>query len=128
MNRSDIESFVGLPYEADTFDCADLAIDIQDKLFGKTVVLPGRRQRVNAPAAAINRYAQALAKPIPQEELRDGDVVVIQGEPMHIGTIFFISGMAWVLHTTTTLGHSILHRLADLRGYGMRVEGYYQWN
>ncbi|MGI4849031.1 MAG: hypothetical protein ACRYGK_12970 [Janthinobacterium lividum] len=128
MNIADIERFVGLPYEVDTLDCADLAMLVQAELFGKHIAMPGRRQRQAAGEATINRYSGELAMPIDKADLRDGDVVVMHGEPKHIGTVFLLSGVAWVLHTTCELGHSLLQRLSDLPAYGLRIEGFYRWN
>lgn len=127
MLASQIERYIGLPYDEETLDCADLAVLIQRELFGKHIELPGRRQRMNAPAAAINRYSGELATRIERDELRDGDVIVFKADTLHIGTVFFLSGRAWVLHTTTTGGYSLLQPLSDLPGYGLRIEVYYRW-
>ena len=127
MLASQIEPFIGLPYDEAELDCADLAVLIQRSLFGKEINLPGRRQRLNAPAAAINRYSGELARRIEPEELQDGDVIVFADGALHIGTVFFLSGKAWVLHTTTTGGYSLLQPLSDLPGYGLRTEGFYRW-
>ena len=53
MLASQIERYIGLPYDEAELDCADLAVLIQRELFGKEISLPGRRQRMNAPAASI---------------------------------------------------------------------------
>lgn len=127
MLASQIEPFIGLPYDEAELDCADLAVLIQRELFGKEVSLPGRRQRMNAPAASINRYSSELAVPIERDELQDGDVIVFRDGTLHIGTVFLLSGRAWVLHTTMTGGYSLLQPLSDLPGYGLRTEGYYRW-
>lgn len=127
MFASQIERYVGLPYDEAELDCADLAVMIQRELFNKEISLPGRRQRMNAPAASINRYSGELATRIEREQLRDGDVIVFKDGTLHIGTVFLLSGKAWVLHTTTTGGYSLLQPLSDLPGYGLRIEGYYRW-
>lgn len=127
MLASQIERYIGLPYDEAELDCADLAVLIQRELFGKEISLPGRRLRMNAPAASINRYSGELATRIARDELRDGDVIVFKDGTLHIGTVFLLSGKAWVLHTTTTGGYSLLQPLSDLPGYGLRIEGYYRW-
>lgn len=127
MLASQIERYIGLPYDEETLDCADLAVLLQRELFGKEVSLPGRRQRINAPAASINRYSGELATRIEREQLQDGDVIVFKDGTLHIGTVFLLSGKAWVLHTTTTGGYSLLQPLSDLPGYGLRIEGFYRW-
>lgn len=127
MLASRLEPYVGMAYDAETFDCADLAILLQAELFGKTIVLPGRRQRVNAPAAALSRYSAELAVRITREQLQDGDGAMFQGQNLHIGTVFFLHGVPWVLHTTQERGYSLLQQLSDVSGYGMRIEGFYRW-
>lgn len=127
MNIADIERFVGLPYEVDTLDCADLAALVQAELFGRQICMPGRRERQAAGAATIGRYSRVLAEQISKADLVDGDVVVMAGDPKHIGTVFLLASVIWVLHTTAEGGHSLLQRLADLPGYGFRIEGFYRW-
>jgi hypothetical protein len=128
MRAEQIERYIGLPYDPESFDCADLAALVQRELFGKTLSLPGRRQRMAAPTAAIDRYRGELARPIGQGDLRDGDIVVMRAGGFHVGTVVFISGMAWALHASATIGHSVLHRLLDLPAFGLRIEGFYRWN
>lgn len=127
MLASRLDPYVGLAYEADAFDCADLAILLQADLFGRTIVLPGRRQRAGAPVATANRYRDALADRITREELRDGDVVLFLGDTLHLGTVFLLHGRAWVLHTTRERGYSLLQPLEDLGAYCMQAEGFYRW-
>jgi hypothetical protein len=128
ITTNKIESYVGLTYDAETLDCADLAALIQKELFGKVIVLPGKRRRMVAPEQTFQRQGADYAHAITKEELRDGDAVIFKGDTMHIGTVFVLSGVAWVLHCSATIGHSVLHRLSDLSGLGLFVEGYYRWN
>lgn len=128
MRADQIERYIGLPYDSESFDCADLAALVQREIFGKVLSLPGRRQRVAAPSAAINRYRDELARPIERGQLRDGDIVIMRAGGFHVGTVVFISGMAWALHASATIGHSVLHRLVDLPAFGLHIEGYYRWN
>jgi hypothetical protein len=128
VTTKQIESFVGLTYDPDALDCADLAALVQKKLFGKQIDLPGRRRRHAAPEGSFKRYGAEYARPITKEELRDGDAVIFKGETMHIGTVFFVSGMPHVLHCSATIGHSILQQLSAMPAYGLYVEGFYRWN
>lgn len=128
-----IDRFIGLPYCPKRMDCADLAILIQRELFGKTVFTAGKRPRPLRPEdqdAAIDEYRDALADRV--EQPQDGDAVLMR-EPGaatagHIGTFFFINYAPHVLHTAAWMqGGSTLHRLQDLSGLGLTVEGYYRW-
>jgi hypothetical protein len=121
-----VNAFVGLPYEEGKFDCADLVALVQKRLYGRDVVLPGHRpQGAKTQAAAIRRNADELAVRIPREEATDGDVVLLTGGGhMHVGTLFYLSGMAYVLHNSFTAGQSLLQRLSAIP---MNVEGFYRW-
>lgn len=128
-----IEALVGIPYDARHMDCADLAMLAQAQVFGRTVMLPGRRPRpLRAPEqdAAIAAYADQLAAPV--ETPQDGDAVLMReigsGRAGHIGTYFFLNYTPYVLHTNALLGASVLHRLQDLSATGLTIEGFYRWN
>lgn len=127
-----VDRFIGIPYEARHMDCADLVLLVQRDLFGRTVLLPGKRPRPLSPAeqdAAIADYCGQLADPVAQPQ--DGDVVLMReigaDTAGHIGTYFFLNFTPCVLHTTAYLGGSVLHRLQDLSATGLTVEGFYRW-
>ena len=129
-----INSLIGIPYNRDGFDCADLAAKVQWDLFGRVIELPGHHPKgVRAQAAAIRRHAVVLAVPVAADQVIDGDAVLIvcqsaeRGSLLHIGTILLICGARWVLHASAAIGHSVLQRVSDLAGYGLRIEGYYRW-
>jgi hypothetical protein len=129
-----INAFVGLPYEEGRFDCADLAVKIQRDLYGKHIGLPAHHpQGAKTQAAAIRRNSEELATRITREEAMDGDAIVIVstdgegGTLLHIGTLFYLSSIPWVLHTSVTTGHSLLQRLSDLPLFRLKVEGFYRW-
>ena len=127
-----LDALVGLPYDARHMDCADLAMRVQAEVFGRAVALPGKRPRPLRDAdqaAAIAAYAEQLALPV--DTPQDGDAVLMRdsGHAVagHIGTYFFINYTPMVLHTSHTLGASVLHRIQDLAGFGLRIEGYFKW-
>lgn len=128
----DVDRFIGIPYDVRHMDCADLALWVQRELFGRTVHLPGKRPRPlrdGAQAQAIHAYTQQLADPVALPQ--DGDSVLMRdaGQAMagHIGTYFFLNYTPMVLHISHALGASVLHRVQDLPGYGLQIEGYYRW-
>lgn len=127
-----IEALVGIPYDVRRMDCADLAILVQRELFGRAVLPPGKRPRPlhgGAQAAVIAAYCGQLADPV--EQPQDGDAVLMRDAGMavagHIGTWFFLNYAPHVLHTSHALGASVLHRVQDLPGLGLTVEGYFRW-
>lgn len=128
----DVDRFIGIPYDARHMDCADLALLVQRELFGREVLLAGKRPRPlrdDAQAQAIRAYTQQLADPVINPV--DGDAVLMRdaGQPMagHVGTYFFLNYAPMVLHSSHALGASVLHRVQDLSGYGLQIEGYYRW-
>ena len=129
---SDVGRFVGLPYDARHMDCADLVLLVQRELFGADRVLPGKRPRPLRPDAQAQALASALGGLAARTELpQDGDLVLMcdgaQALPGHAGTWFFLDFEPWVLHCSNALGVSRLHRVRDLPGLGLRVEGVYRW-
>lgn len=129
----DLDRFIGIPYSARHMDCADLALLVQRELFGREVALAGKRPRPldgATQASAIAAYQNQLAVPIGTPQ--DGDLVLMRepGKTLagHIGTYFFTNYQAHVLHTAAWMqGGSSLHRLQDLPGLGLTVEGFFRW-
>ncbi|KKI15178.1 hypothetical protein [Comamonas thiooxydans] len=132
LEAMQLDRFTGIPYCPRHMDCADLALLVQRELFGRQVVLAGKRARpleVDAQAAAIASYCSELGAAVvfPQ----DGDAVLMRDfdaeQAGHIGTYVFTNYAPHVLHTSHKLGASVLHRVQDLQGFGLVVEGYYRW-
>jgi len=127
-----VDRFIGIPYDARHMDCADLALLVQSELFGREVLLAGKRPRPlreEAQAKAIHAYTQQLAVPVAQP--LNGDAVLMReaGQALagHVGTYLFLNYAPMVLHSSHALGSSVLHRVQDLPGYGLQIEGYYRW-
>lgn len=128
----DIDRFIGLPYSARHMDCADLAILVQRELFGRAVNLPGKRPR----PLREDEQAQVLAAHCAElgqrtDAPQDGDAVLMMDacatSAGHLGTYFFMNYAPCVLHTSHAIGASVLHRVQDLRAYGLSISGYYKW-
>jgi len=127
-----VNQFVGRPHRADSYDCADLAIDVAREIFSREVVLPAARPRPQGQrgqAVAIQAMADELAFEV--AEPVDGDLVLMQSAgqdlPGHIGTYFFLNYQPYVLHTSVSLGYASLHRLSALSMLSLRVVGFYRW-
>jgi len=127
---ADVERFCGIPYDEAAFDCADLVVHVQQQLFGRAIALPGSRPHGQAGQAALGELSRAYA--VPREGTPvDGDLVLMldhgQQRPGHAGIYFFLAFEGWVLHSNERNGCSVLHRVRELPGMGLRIEGYYAW-
>ncbi|UYK82319.1 peptidoglycan endopeptidase [Xanthomonas sacchari] len=129
MHARELERFTGIPYDADVYDCADLVIQVQRELFGREVRLPGFRPRGALGQARLGELSRAFARATAQPG--DGDLVLMfdkgQTRAGHVGVYVHLDHEGWVLHTTSALGYSWLHRVRELPDYGARIEGYYAW-
>ena len=129
MKLEAVERFVGVPYDKETFDCADFVVQVQRELFGRHVQLPNGRPRGKHGQAALGQLSQQYAAPT--SEPTDGDLVLMfehaTHRPGHAGIFFWLDYEGWVLHSNERNGCSVLHRVRDLPFWGARVEGTYRW-
>lgn len=119
------EKYIGMQWQEDSFNCADLAVLVQREQFGHEVLVEGAHsgdfsQLDAAIRAGINRAA--IEVQIPQ----DGDGVLIRnGSLLHVGIYCEMAEPA-VLHNVHKAG-VVCHRVRDLKRYGFVIEGYYSW-
>lgn len=127
------QKYVGMGYAPGEFDCADLAALVQREVFGREVALPAVRVRpggARGQAREVHRWRDAIARPITTPVT--GCVVLLWepddgGRTWHVGTVFMQGHEVWVLHNSSAQGGAALQRLQDLRLWGMKLEGYYEW-
>lgn len=121
------ERFVGIPYDADRFDCADLVAHVRREAHCHEVRLPNARPRGHAGQLALGELSRQYADPIDDPE--DGCLVLMKRKAGvgHVGLFYLIAGEGWVLHTNETNGMSVLHRVRDLPTWGAKIVGYYRW-
>ena len=133
MDAQLLAPYLGVPYKARTSDCADLVIQVQKELFGREVTFPGKRPRPltgEQQAELLDRYKSDIAFRV--DNPQDGDCVLMYevGKPVagHVGVYFFISYTPYLLHIAEWMPNgSCLHKIQDLSGIGLTVEGYYRW-
>lgn len=120
------EHYVGLPYaEA---DCAELAQRVRREVFGQETGLPSERAAsLRGLTVQIETLKADYAEPV--TEPREGDAVLMVGRGRldHIGIYCEINNTPYVLHAQRNAGHTVLHRLRELPGVGLRLEGFYRW-
>jgi len=121
------ERFIGIAYDADTFDCADFVAHVRRELFGHEVRLPNGRPRGEAGQVALGSLSKSYTTPT--DAPQDGDLVLMKRRAGvgHVGLYFRIAGEGWVLHSNETNGASVLQPIRDLHSWGAIVEGYYAW-
>jgi hypothetical protein len=129
------QSYVGIEYVPDYFDCAHLFFNVQKKVFGRTITLPNKFDTHAlgraGQAAQIRAARDALASRI--DGPQHGCAVLIvcateRGDCWHIGTVFEHKGEHWVLHNSRVMGNAALNRLSHFAKVGNRVEGFYTCN
>lgn len=127
MRLADVERLVGVPYCADTLDCADFVVLVQRELFGREVIVPNGRPRGVRGQLALGELSRSYATRT--EEPQDGDLVLMfeDGVLGHVGVYFFLAHEGWVLHSCEKVGESIFHRVRELPDWGAPIEGFYRW-
>lgn len=127
MRADEVERYVGIPYCVDTMDCADFVALVQLELFGREVSLPNGRPRGSRGQAALGELSRPFG--VPTSTPKDGDFVLMfdRGRLGHVGTYFHLAHEGHVLHSSSRIGCSVIHRVRDLPEWGARIEGYYTW-
>lgn len=126
------QTYVGLPYVAGQFDCADLAVRVQNELFGKNIALPSsHRLGTRGHYVQINALKNELATRIDLPVHGCGALMTqYTGKEIlwHIGTVFLDEvEEVWILHNSRLQKGAALQRLGLMRRSGFRVEGWYAW-
>ena len=120
--------WLGRPYSAARYDCADFAADVVAARTGVRVRLPGRaasiRGRVAQMGAEIDHGLAATDAPV------EGDIVLMRlagrrGAGNHIGVWCAVAGVPHVLHLPAGAG-SCLHPLDALAARGWEAVGVYR--
>lgn len=129
MKLEQLIPFIGLPYDPETFDCADFVVMVQRELYGREIVLPSRRPRGRIGQARLGDLSRAYVTETATPQ--DGDLVLMNEFPhkrmSHVGLYFFIADEPYILHAQDELVGSITTRVRDLGTARLSIEGYYTW-
>lgn len=130
MARHWSDAYVGRRYVRGQYDCAALAADVQQEVFGRAVDLPAERPHdLRAQAAAVAGVMVQHAEPV--ERAVEGCLALLRkgpaARPWHVGVYFERGGEGWILHATASSGQAISTRVRALHLLGYQIEGYYQW-
>lgn len=124
------ETYVGLPYVIDEFDCTHLLQKVSEEVFGKVVPLPQERQpTVFGLSDQVARHKNHYFEPIEKKQAEDGDIVIMITNKRlnHIGVYFNKGGVDYVLHNLRNTGSVAAHKIRDLARINLQVEGYYKF-
>lgn len=122
------DKYVGLPYVAETGDCAALAEKVARQEFGQSPQLPvSHAVTLRDQSAQILEHRDELAERI--EGPVDGcpALFIGRGRLCHIGVMCWLAHEWWVLHADQSAGAVIRQRLRDVTRIHYRLEGFYQW-
>lgn len=123
--RPELSEFFGYTYDTATFDCVDLTLAVQRKLFGRDFQVPSDRMAARRQQRAIIR-THLVGTTTP----RDGDVVLMRDpgrhNPDHIGTWMLVGGEPCVLHTTERTD-TVITPVRTISDLGITIEGTYTW-
>jgi hypothetical protein len=112
----------------DTYDCAELVMDVLRTHYGKVVAVPSSRTYYK-PGDNLNNvidgYVQSLLEKVTPP--KDGDVVLMQnGNALnHVGVYTLISGIPFILHNIENVG-VVCQKPREITKYSLKIEGYYR--
>lgn len=119
------DAYLGRPYLRDSYNCADMAIEVQQREFGRALDVIGAHPagglaQAEAVEAAIGERLRRVDSPV------DGDVVLLRskGQLRHLGVYCAIGG-GMVLHACRRAG-VVRTALRDLPAIRMEVAGFYR--
>lgn len=128
MVRHWAENYVGMTYKPGDFDCADLAVVVQQEVFEHEIMLPSEHpQSMRAITDMIEDQTKDHAKRTDTPKEGDGVLMLVGKRLKHIGIYCEIKGTPYVLHAMRNAGQVTLHKLRDLPKHNLQVEGFYKW-
>lgn len=119
--------FLSIPYAQ--LNCAEFVEYVLKKQFGITFYFPQNRGSVFSQSADLKKYIKRYVHPEKTDSPEEGDLVVMNGvrKMCHVGILVKIKNDFFVLHTQKNLGCACLHKLKEIKNYGLNLEGIYKW-
>ena len=124
------DKYIGRAYVLESYDCATLAQEIAKNEFGIDAKLPiDHGKNSIGHQRQFIRYQSEIASLIAENELRDGDLVLMIscGRINHVGVYYRDNHIEWVIHNASNVGSVIRTRLRSLSVIGYQIEGFYRW-
>lgn len=121
------QKYIGIPYK--DMNCARLALDIQEKEFGKKYndYIEPKNDSPFSFSLAVRRNLPDYMDKISLPKHGCAVLMICRGRLSHIGTYLFIGNEGYILHTSESFQSSILTSIKDLKKYHIQIEGFYQW-
>lgn len=128
------EAYLGRPWEAGEYDCADLVRDVIHDRLGIDIALPSEREWRRMAPDRVAALGAAWARPTPTPREHDAVLMRVLGSRRslgsHIGVYAEVGAEVrvegWILHNLAGMGATFtpLRRLATVN---LELVGYYRW-
>ena len=123
-------AFLGRAWQAGTFECVDLVLEVSEAVTGRRPVLPPYAASRTARDAQVAALAEVFAVPV-VDALRDGDVALMAPTGAsrgghHVGAAALIEDVPHVLHLARGQG-ACLHAVHALPAHGWELRGWFRW-
>lgn len=122
------DRYVGLPYTAESGDCAALAAKVAKEVLGKDCALPtSHSATLREQAKQIHDHRDSLA--VRAVNPTDGQPALFigRGRTCHIGVVCLIASEVWILHADQGAGFVVRERLSNMTKLRFQLEGFYKW-
>jgi len=111
-------------------DCAKLVGQVRREVFDLPVPSEVEVQRHSSRLGRVGQMSDLIdIYGEPTDDPKEGDVVLMicAGRPSHVGVFCLVNDQKSVLHAMENAGMVVLHKIADLHKFFLKVEGYYKW-
>jgi hypothetical protein len=123
------DKYVGLPYIAQSGDCAALAAKVAKEVMGKDCALPtAHSATLREQAKQILDYRDSLAVRAVSPVDGQPALFIGRGRTCHIGVVCLIQSDVWILHADQGAGFVVRERLQKMtQPHRFSLEGFYKW-
>lgn len=121
------KKYLSIPYEK--MNCAEFVEHVLKDQFNLDFKFPQSCGSFFMESYQIRKEMYKFIVPEKTINPIDGDLVLMSGKRRlnHVGLFVEIDRVKYVLHTQRKFGCACLHKIKDLTGYGLMLEGFYKW-
>jgi hypothetical protein len=123
------DRYVGLPYIAESGDCAALAARVANEVLHIDCQLPAAHSvTLREQAKQIMEYRDSLAVRVDHALDAQPALFIGRGRTCHIGVVCLIDAQLWILHSDQGSGFVVRERLQNMtQPHRFQLEGFYKW-